>query len=137
MGLERRLAGSVLRESISGPFEGTAPGRSLCSRLKARLLHPATYRGIAFLLAKLPIGLASFILAAAAVAVPVALAASVATFPFEDARITIAGIEIDTIQRALACAVAAPLVVLLGLHLINGAAGLSARVARGAVGGGT
>ena len=135
MSLERHLAGSVLGQSIPAPFAEADHQASFWSRLKARLLHRSTYKGIAFLLAKLPIGIASFALTTFVVSIPIALAVSLATFPFEDARMDFAGMEINTVQEALACTILAPVVILLALHLLNGAAGLFARMARGAVGG--
>jgi len=136
MSLERAMAASVLGEEIAAPFADADRQPSFWSRLKGRLLDPTTYKGIAFLFAKLPIGIVSFAAAAFAVSIPVALASALITFPFEDAQINVIGRKIDTIQEALACTIAAPVVIVLALHALNGLAGLSARFARGAVGGG-
>jgi len=136
MTLERALASTVLGEEIPEPFSEADRQPSYWTRLKARLLHPSTSKGIGFLLAKLPLGVVSLAATTFAVSVPVALASALVTFPFEGARIEFIGREIDTFQEALACTIAAPITVLLALHALNGLAGLSARFARGAVGGG-
>jgi len=74
-GLERGLANSLLGTSI--PSSGFAPhGEGFLGRLKAYWTDSATWRGLAYLLARFPIGIFTFAVAATAYGIAVtALAA--------------------------------------------------------------
>lgn len=135
MSFERRMAGGVLGEAIPQPFAEVDRRDGFWQRLKGRLGNAATYKGIAFLFAKLPVGIVSLVATVLALSIPAALLMTIVTFPFDGARPDFFGQEIDTPQKALACAILSPIVALFALHALVRLARLFAGFARSSVGG--
>jgi len=126
--LERQLAIHALGADVPPmlPPPGSEPAAGLWKRIGAFLSNPVTWKGMAFLLLKLPLGVASFIAA-------VALLATTAGFllaPFVwffgdfsvDLDIDLGGWVVDSPAAALAVGVLGVLFFFVSLNLLNGLA---------------
>jgi hypothetical protein len=123
--LAERLLGAEL---LSAPPKKPAAG-SVFGRLTAHLACRTTWTSLAYLAAKLPLGVATFVLGVAALGVATALAVTPLAYPFGQAG-ELAGWEVDTLAEALAAGVAGVTALPLVLHLLNGVAALWSRFSR-------
>ena len=143
--LERGLAIFLLHEDIPAVKRSEAAGRgdvgaedlSVVERLlvrtwrllKRHLTNRLTWTGMLYLFMKFPVGVASFVIAVTFIAVTLAFLGAPAYYWVEDG-IDFGIWQIDTLQEAVVLtAVGIPL-VFISLHLMNGAAYLSGKLAR-------
>jgi hypothetical protein len=115
--LAERLLGAKL---ASAPREEPSSG-SIFARLVAHLSCRATWTSLAYLAAKLPLGIVTFVVAVTPLAVAGGLAAAPLAYLFG---------AVDTLAEAVVAGVAGIAALPLVLHLLNGIAGLWARFSR-------
>jgi Putative sensor len=119
LGLERGLANSLLDARIA-PARLSAWGEGLLGRSKAYWTDSASWRGIAYLLARFPVGLATFIVAVSAYATALFLIAAPVVAPLDP--IELGFWEPDTVLDGLA-------LLPLGLVLLLASAWISEAMA--------
>jgi hypothetical protein len=127
--LERRLAAGLLGAEIPAAAPAATAPPGIPGRLKAHLTRRTTWTSLGYLAAKLPLATASFVVAAAALALSVALLAAPITYGYDDA-VVLLGWDVDTLPEALASAAAGIAALPLALHLVNALAALWARFSR-------
>ena len=143
---ERALANTLLREDIPplqrrSPAASLTPGGSDVSagerlfinawrRVKAHLSDRVTWTGMLYLLVRFPLGIASFVLVVVLVSVSLGFAAAPLYYWAGDG-INFGVWRIDELWEAVSLmAIGIPL-ALVSLHVLNGAAYLAGKVARG------
>jgi hypothetical protein len=135
---ERQMAITMLREDIPPIARQDLSDKSLWQKFTATLANPVTWKGLAYLLVKFPLGTFSFIVLVTLLSVSVSLLAAPFYYPYihpsvnltiENAYFNPAWI-IDTLPEAeIACLVGAML-SLVSLHAFNGLAWVSGKFAR-------
>ncbi len=143
---ERRLATSLLGEAIPPTFADAAPVPSvwaglklavkdraglpaLWSRIARRLADPATCRGLAYLVAKLPLGLASFAAVAVSYGLAVGLLLAPVTYRFDAFAPRFGSIRVDSFEEAVIAFLVAPVAIVAAMHVSNALAAVSGRFA--------
>jgi hypothetical protein len=129
--LERLLAIHLLGAEVPPmlPPVRTEPA-SLWQTVKGFLANPVTWKGMAFLLAKLPLGVVTFVLLVTSLSVSGAFLAVPVVFPFAegwwsgDPAIRMDGLvwTVDTVFEALLCGAFGAVLFLISLNLLNGLA---------------
>ncbi len=129
---EARLATALLGKPVAPRF---APvGRDATSRwtrLRAWVTDLDTMRGLAFLVVKLPLGILSLVVVGVSVLLPASLLGAPVFYRMEGMSTFLGAMQVDSLSKALMCALAAPLAALVSLHLVNGTAWLSGELAGG------
>jgi hypothetical protein len=124
---ERRLTISLLRQPMP-PLKSRADAPAgLWSRLKAHLANPLTWKSLAYLFVKFPLGILSFVLVVTLLALSVGLLSAPFIYPF--VTIGIGGWKVLTFSQALLAAVAGAAIGILSLHALNWLAYISGRFA--------
>jgi Putative sensor len=127
LGLERGLANSLLDARIAPA--GLAPGgQGLIARTKAYWTDRASWRGIVYLLARFPVGLATFIVAVSAYATALYLIAAPVVAPLD--AIELGFWEPDTVLDGLALLPLGLVVLVASAWISEGMAVLSRAFAR-------
>ncbi len=129
---EARLATALLGKPVAPrftPLDRKATGR--WARLRERVKDLDTLRGLAFLVVKLPLGILSVVVVSVSFLLPASLLGAPVFYRMEGIRLFLGAIQVDTLSRALMCVALAPVAGLVSLHLVNGAAWLSAELAGG------
>jgi hypothetical protein len=120
---ERELAIRLLRVEIPPMKRETEPGLGLWARLKTYLGNPVTWKGLAYLFIKFPLGIFSFVVAITLVSVSLSFVAVPVAFPFVPEQILIeadtGGWVIDTFGEALLVGVVGLVLALLSVYLMN------------------
>lgn len=101
------------------------------TRLRAWVTDLDTLRGLAFLVMKLPLGILSLVVVGVSVLLPASLLGAPLFYRMEGMSAFLGAIQVDSLSKALMCVALAPLAALVSLHLVNGAAWLSAELAGG------
>ena len=131
--LERQMAVSLLHEDIP-PLKRAAPdGSSTWDQIKTQLASPVTWKSLAFLLLKFPVGIATFVILTTLIALTLGLLTVPITynfFPVEIMHFNGTGIVIDTLWKAFACLLVGVALLFPSLHIFNGLAWVSGRFAR-------
>jgi hypothetical protein len=127
LGLERGLANSLLDARIA-PAPLGAGGQGLIGRSKAYWTDSASWRGIAYLLARFPAGLATFTVALTAYATALFLIAAPVVAPLD--AIELGFWEPDTVLDGLALLPLGLVLLLASAWLSEGIAALSRAFAR-------
>lgn len=128
---ERNAAIALLREDI--PAGSSRPkSRGLWSRVKALLKDRVTWTGMLYLLLKFPLGTATFTIAVTLIAVTLALLAAPILHSFADIDLGIW--YVDTLWEAFLCTLIGVPLLFISLHLMNGIANVSGRLARVSLG---
>jgi hypothetical protein len=127
LGLERGLANSLLDARIA-PAQLNAGGQGLLGRSKAYWTDSASWRGIAYLLARFPVGLATFIVALTAYATALYLIAAPVVAPLD--TIELGAWEPDTVLEGLALLPLGLVLLLASAWVSEGMAALSRAFAR-------
>ena len=127
LGLERGLANSLLDARIA-PAPLSAGGEGVVGRTKAYWTDSASWRGIAYLLARFPVGLATFTVAVSAYATALYLIAAPVAAPF-------GGVELgfwdpDSVLDGLALVPLGLVLLLASAWISEGMAALSRAFAR-------
>jgi hypothetical protein len=119
---ERSVAIAMLRVEIAPMRDADMPP-GLWGKLRALLTNPVTWKGIAYLLIKFPLGVVSFVVVVTLGALSLALLG--APFYYQLPGVQIGwpgGLEVDTLSEALVAAVVGAALVLVSLHVFNGLA---------------
>jgi len=135
---ERLTAVWLLREDIPSMQPLDTTGMSIWQKFVAALKNPVTWKGLAFLLLKLPIGVVCFSVLVTLVSLSLGLMAAPfyynLTYIPVDLNIGASYYQtiwtIDTLSEALLVSLAGVLVAIASLHAFNGLAWLSAKFAR-------
>lgn len=130
---ERQTAVSLLHVDIP-PLKRTAlDGSSTWDQIKTQLASPVTWKSLAFLLLKFPLGIASFVILTTLIALTLGFLTVPITynfFPLEIMLINGSGILIDTLWEALACFLFGVVLLFPSLHILNILARISGRIAK-------
>jgi len=135
---ERQTAIHLLGEEIPPMNHQDLSGKSLWGKFSATFTNPVTWKGLVFLIVKLPMGIVSFTALVTCAATSVALLATPFyyryVYPFID--ITIEGAVwkpiwvIDSFSEVMLACLAGGLLVFASLHILNGLAWISGKFAR-------
>lgn len=118
--LERQMAIHLLGAAVPPMAPAAVPGRDLLDRLKAYLGNPVTWKGLAFLAIKFPLGIATFVLLVTLISVSVSLTLAPFFFTWSPPEIFLW--EIDTLSEALLCSLVGLVTLLVSLNALNGVA---------------
>ena len=132
--LERHLADALLGTHLAPAPTPWRNALGTWARIKAHTGCAATWKDLAFLFVKFPLGIASFVIVTVVVSVPVAFISAPLTVNWADwTSTTIAPEErgfyfqlwhVDTVAEALVFVPVGILLLFVGLHVINGTAAL-------------
>jgi hypothetical protein len=109
-------------------------------RLKIHLRNPVTWKGLAYLFARFPLGILSFVVAISLIALTGALLFAPLTYTDPAYQMYIFSWQIDTLNEAVICSILGMCVGLISMHVMNCLAFVSGRFAilmLGAAGGAT
>jgi hypothetical protein len=134
---ERQMAIWLLREEIPPITRRDMRELSLWEQFKAALGNPVTWKGLVYLLAKLPLGILSFTVLVTLVSLSASLLATPLYYQWFQPEIDLGSNNlnnllwtIDTLGEALLASLAGVLVTLVSMHVLNGLAWVSAKFAR-------
>lgn len=122
---ERQAAITLLNEDIPSSVSRPASG-GLWSRVKALLKDRVTWTGMLYLLLKFPLGIVAFTIAVTLISVSLSLL----TAPIYYSYMSLGFWNIDMLWEAFVLTLIGIPMVFISLHLMNGAAFLSGRLAR-------
>ncbi|MFY9824689.1 MAG: sensor domain-containing protein [Thermoanaerobaculia bacterium] len=125
--MERRLAIGLLGAEVPPMAPPpSAQAVSVWQRVKAFLSNPVTWKGMAYLLVKFPLGVVSFVALVTSVSVSVALMLVPVLWPFADMSLDFdvdaVIVEPATFGGALFCGLVGVIFFLVSLNLLNGLA---------------
>jgi putative sensor protein len=118
-GLERSLIAALTGIRISSPYRSDPPGASWWQRLKARLADPATWKDLVFLLLHLPLGIASFVIAACVLCAALGALLAPALYWAVPDGIEAGLFEVDTLPEAIALAPLGAVLAFLGIPALG------------------
>ena len=124
---ERELANRLLNEKIPSMLQEEFSGLSLLGKLKSLLSNSITWTGLLFLIAKFPIGIASFILATLLLTGSAGLLAAPIYYRWIDMNFGIW--KVDSFGEAIILVPIGIIMAILTPHVLNFAAFLSGRLA--------
>jgi hypothetical protein len=127
LGVERGLANSLLDARIA-PASLSAGGRGVIGRSRAYWTDAVTWRGIAYLIARFPVGLATFTVAVSAYATALYLIAAPVVAPLD--AIELGFWQPDTVLDGLALLPLGLVLLLASAWISEGMAALSRAFAR-------
>lgn len=134
---ERWLAINLLREEIPPMEKQDLSGMTLWQKFVYTLKNPVTWKGLAYLFARFPLGICSFVVLVTLVALSAALIAAPAYYRFVQPTIDLSWNGafyqpwlIDTLPEALIACLAGLLIGVGSLHVFNGLAWVSGKFAR-------
>ncbi len=130
---ERGMAITMLREDIPPAQLADLSGKSTLQKIGAWFTNPVTWKGLLFLLAKFPLGIASFVIFVTLSALSLSFLAAPLIYRNMPIGITWGWnnfYQIDTLTEAVLACLAGVLLVFVSLHVFNGAAWLWAKFAR-------
>ena len=113
--LERRLIGALVGIEIPSPYRPDPPGARWWRRFTARLADPATWKDLAFLLLQLPLGVLSFTVTVAVLAVGVGTLAEPLYYWVASDANWLGWIQVDSLAAALALMPLGALILLVGI----------------------
>ncbi len=125
---ERRVAIALLKEDIP-PASARPVSEGLWPRLKAHLSDRVTWTGVLYLLLKFPLGIATFTIAVTVISVTLGLLTAPAWMWTSD-PVTWGDWSFDPFRWSWICTLVGIPMVFISLHLMNGAAVASGRLAR-------
>jgi len=124
---ERQLAIWLLHVDIPPISRDTTSGQSAWVQLKAHLSNPLTWKGLAYLFARFPLGIFSFVVAFTLIALTGALVFAPLTYTNPESQMYIFSWQIDTLNEAVICSIVGLGVGLISMHVMNGLAFVSGR----------
>jgi signal transduction histidine kinase len=127
--LERTLARSLLGEDVPSPYRQVPPG-AWWPRLRVRLVDPATWKDLAYLLLLFPLALFTFVVAVTLLGVALGLLAAPAWYWSLPDGIELGAMNIDTIWEALAAVPVGAVLLLAALRIVNWLGALHGAFAR-------
>jgi hypothetical protein len=126
---ERQLAIWLLHVDIPPMSRETASGQSAWVRLKAHLRNPVTWKGLAYLFARFPLGILSFAVSFILIALTGALVFAPLTYTDPEYQLYIFSWQIDTLNEAVICSILGLCVGIISMHVMNCLAFVSGRFA--------
>ena len=124
---ERKIAIAMLKEDIP-PSSSQPTSKGLWPRVKAHLADRVTWTGVLYLLLKFPVGTATFIIAVTLISITLGLLTAPIYYSFADINWSVW--TVDTLWEAFILTLIGIPMVFISLHLMNGAALASGRLAR-------
>jgi len=124
--LERVLTNGLLRENIEAPPAHTPPD-SIWERVRGHLANPVTWKSMLYLFMKFPIGVVSFVLTVAGIAVGGSLLA--APFTYQEWDYVVGDWHMNTMNDAMLAFLLGVVITPLILHVLNWVAYFSGQVA--------
>lgn len=125
---ERQLATSLLGVSITPSTRTQQPGTAILQQLKNALTDPVTWKGLAFLFLKFPIGLASFIVCVTLLSLSFGLLMAPLGYPW--VHISLGFMQVNSMPAAGIAFLLGLVVAPLSLHATNIIAGWEGAFAR-------
>jgi hypothetical protein len=125
---ERKMAIWMLRVDIPPMHRPDIPRAKFLEKVKEHFQNPVTWKSLAYLLIKFPLGILTFNVAVTLIAITVSLVA--APFIYTSSNIHLGFTDVDTLWKALLCSGAGLLIGVASLHVMNGLAFVSAWLAR-------
>ena len=113
--LERRLIGTLVGTEIPSPYRPDPVSGRWWNRLTARLADPATWKDLAFLLLQLPLGIVSFTVTVAVLAVGLGTLAEPAYYWAASDASWLGWLQVDSLGAALALMPLGALILLVGI----------------------
>ena len=113
--LERRLIGTLVGTEIPSPYRPDPVAGRWWNRLTARLADPATWKDLAFLLLQLPLGIVSFTVTVAVLAVGLGTLAEPAYYWAASDASWLGWLQVDSLGAALALMPLGALILLVGI----------------------
>lgn len=126
---ERQLAIWLLHVDIPPMSRETASGQSAWARLKSHLSNPLTWKGLAYLFARFPLGILSFVVAIPLLVLTGVLLFAPLTYTDPECQMYIFSWQIDTLNEAVICSILGLCVGLITMHVMNCLAFVSGRFA--------
>jgi len=126
---ERQLAIWLLHVDIPPMSRETASGQSAWVRLKIHLRNPVTWKGLAYLFARFPLGVLSFVVSFTLIVLTGVLLFAPLTYTDPAYQMYIFSWQIDTLNEAMICSILVLCVGLISMHVMNGLAFVSGRFA--------
>lgn len=124
---ERQMAVSLLKVEIPPITRSQENPQGILQQIKNHLSNPTTWKGIAFLFIKFPVGLASFIVTVTLGSLSLGLILAPLAYPWM--HMNIGMWEINSMPAAAIACVAGLIVAPLSLHLFNLMAAWSGKLA--------
>lgn len=135
---ERQTVVWLLREEVAPMQRRDTSGLSAWKKFTATLANPVTWKGLAYLLIKLPLGVLSFALLVSLLSVSLSLLAAPFYYQFANAQVDLGFWQptwlIDTLPEALVICVAGFFALLVSLHILNGLAWVSGKFGKAMLG---
>ena len=126
--IERQLAIWLLREQIPPMASPKPAGPEFWARCKSHLTNPVTWKSLVYLFVKFPLGILSFVVVVTCLSLSAGLIAAPWLYPYSHIEL---GVRIiDTPSEAWFAAAVGVVVAVLSMHLMNGLAFVSGRLAR-------
>ncbi len=124
---ERQLAIWLLHVDIPPMSRETTSGQSAWVRLKSHLSNPVTWKGLAYLFARFPLGILSLVVAIPLIVLTGALVFAPLIYTYPECQMHIFSWQIDTFNEAVICSIMGLGVGLISMHVMNGLAFVSGR----------
>ena len=134
---ERGMAIGMLREDILPMSQQDLTGKTLWQKFTATVANPVTWKGLAFLLAKFPLGILSFVALVTLLSVSVAFLTMPFYYSYVNPEITLWGdstlypmLLVDTLGEAMLGSLIGVVLTLVSLHILNGLTWVSGKFAK-------
>jgi hypothetical protein len=134
---ERGMAIGMLGEDIAPISRQDLSGMTLWKKFTTTLANPVTWKGLAYLLAKFPLGTISFVMLVTLLSVSVAFLAMPFYYLYVSPEITLWGdstlypmLLVDTLGEAMLGSLIGVILTLISLHILNGLAWVSGKFAK-------
>ena len=134
---ERGMAIGMLREDIPPISRQDLSGMTLWKKFTATLANPVTWKGLAYLIAKFPLGTISFVVLVSLLSVSLAFLAMPFYYLYVSPEISLWGdsslyplLVVDTLGEAMLGSLIGVILTLISLHILNGLAWLSGKFAK-------
>lgn len=134
---ERGMAIGMLREDILPRSQQDLSGMTLWKKFTATLANPVTWKGLAYLLAKFPLGIISFVVLVTLLSVSLAFLTMPFYYTWFSPEITLWGdstlypmVLVDTLGEAMLGSLIGVILTLVSLHILNGLAWVSGKFAK-------
>lgn len=132
---ERWLAMTMLREDIPPMVRQDLSDKTLWQKFVITFKNPVTWKGLAYLVAKFPLGIITFTVVVTLAAVSISLIAMPFYYQYVHYDITIENSLfqpwlVDTLPEAVGVSIIGILIGLVSLHIFNGLAWISGKFAR-------
>jgi hypothetical protein len=115
--LELELANHLLGSAIPRLSQGVTAGLSPWEKFKKYISNPVTWKGLAFLFVKFPVGIFSFVMVVTLLSVSLAFVSAPFTYPLGEYDLYY--FKIDTLHEALLLALLGIILLTASLHVFN------------------